>query len=211
MSDRGATARVRQKDWALTEDAFNRLLGYLDADRERAGEKYEQIRQKLTKLFKWRGCSSPEECADRTLDRVARRIEQGCELHVENPYVYFHGVALNVLREHWREADKETEGIDNLLQSADLCIDPREQQEEEAEIEQREQRLLCLERCIQRLPMESRQLVVKYHQLAAARIDARKRLASVLGIPLNTLRTRVCRIRIALEACVDGCLKRRGA
>ncbi|HUA58481.1 MAG TPA: hypothetical protein VML19_06995 [Verrucomicrobiae bacterium] len=38
------------------------------------------------------------------------------------------------------------------------------------------------------------------------KIDARKRLADALGIPLNILRTRICRIRSALETCVSACL-----
>jgi hypothetical protein len=33
--------------WVLTREAFERLLAWLDPDRERAGQKYEKIRQKL--------------------------------------------------------------------------------------------------------------------------------------------------------------------
>jgi hypothetical protein len=70
-----------KKDWVVTQSAFDRMLAELDPDRERAGEKYEQIRQKLMKFFQWRGCSSSaaEEHTDRTIDRVARKVEEGAE------------------------------------------------------------------------------------------------------------------------------------
>ena len=38
---------ARKKDWTLTKEAFERLLDSLDANRERAGEKYENVRRKL--------------------------------------------------------------------------------------------------------------------------------------------------------------------
>lgn len=78
----------------------NKLLAQLDADRESAAEKYEQIRQKLTKFFQWRGCLTPDECVDLAIDRVTRRIAEGVEITTRDPYLYFHGVAINVLREY---------------------------------------------------------------------------------------------------------------
>ena len=93
---------THKKDWSLTSEAFNRMLLSLAEDREAAGEKYEAIRAKLNKLFRWRGCASPDEYTDETIDRVARRLSDGAELRTE-PYLFFHGVALNVLREHWKQ------------------------------------------------------------------------------------------------------------
>src|SRR5215813_5974815 len=97
---------VLKKDWVVTQAAFEQLLGHLDPDREQAGEKYEQIRRKLTKFFQWRGCAVPEEFADRTIDRAARRMAEGAEMRSQDVYVFFHGIAVNVLREHWKEAQK---------------------------------------------------------------------------------------------------------
>jgi hypothetical protein len=45
----------------LTADTFTRLLHRLDADRERAGEKYEDLRRTLIRFFEWRGAPYPEE------------------------------------------------------------------------------------------------------------------------------------------------------
>jgi len=39
----------------LTTDTFARLLHCLDADRELAGEKYEDLRRLLIRFFEWRG------------------------------------------------------------------------------------------------------------------------------------------------------------
>ena len=83
----------------VSQASFDRLLSLLDSDRERAGERYELIRQKLTKFFQWRGCSEPEEYADRTIDRVARKVGEGAEIRSSEAYAFFHGVAVNVLRE----------------------------------------------------------------------------------------------------------------
>src|ERR1700686_2943895 len=88
-----------KKDWIVTQASFDRLLQKLDSDRDRAGEQYLRIRQKLSKFFEWRGCISPEECADRTIDRAARRIDEGSEIHASDVYLFFHGIAVNVLRE----------------------------------------------------------------------------------------------------------------
>ena len=64
---------ARKKDWTLTKEAFERLLDSLDANRERAGEKYENVRRKLIEFFEARGSNSPADRADQTINRVARR------------------------------------------------------------------------------------------------------------------------------------------
>ena len=55
--------------WTLTAEAFAKLLACLDPDSEKAGQKYETIRQRLMKFFDWRGAYFPEDCADDTLNR----------------------------------------------------------------------------------------------------------------------------------------------
>src|SRR5688572_21938576 len=62
-----------KKGWVITREAFDRMLAELHPDIERAGEQYEKIRQKLVKLFEWRGCPHAEECADETFNRVAKK------------------------------------------------------------------------------------------------------------------------------------------
>jgi hypothetical protein len=59
----------------LTANAFAKLLDCLSADRERAGEKYEDLRRTLIRFFEWRGAPFPEEHADETFNRIA--FEEG--------------------------------------------------------------------------------------------------------------------------------------
>ena len=71
-----------------------------------------------------------------------------------------------------------------------------------------EQRLDCLEHCLQGLPPKDRDLIGGYYQgETSVKIHNRRSLAAKLGVPLNALRIRALRIRERLEACVEGCLK----
>ena len=63
---------ARQK-WTLTQDAFDRLLVALGGDRDSGSEKYLELRTNLTRFFEWRGCSFPEDHADETFNRIARK------------------------------------------------------------------------------------------------------------------------------------------
>src|SRR5262249_39699376 len=70
-----APSRPRpHKDWELTPEAFSKLLAELSPDPEVAGEKYEELRGQLIKFFEWRGSFFPDQRADETLNRVARKI-----------------------------------------------------------------------------------------------------------------------------------------
>src|SRR6516165_9977310 len=82
---------------------FEGLLEWLDSDRARAGERYEIIRRKLVKFFEWRGAAEAADLADRTIDRVSLKLEEGGVRREENPSAYFYGVARNILKESWAE------------------------------------------------------------------------------------------------------------
>jgi DNA-directed RNA polymerase specialized sigma24 family protein len=193
---------------SLSQEAFDRLLLCLDADRSRAGEKYETLRRKLVSFFRWRGSGEPEDHADRAIDRGAKRLQEGARLHVDEPYAYFHGVALNVLREHWRESDR----VGDLPPSQTPAMDPDEEDESEAERQGQERRLTCLNACLDQLPAPHRNWIVDYHRgQGREKIDARRRLAETLDTSVRALRIRVYRIRRVLETCVETCVKRAEA
>src|SRR5437868_5161996 len=96
---------VRKKDWTLTREAFEQLLAALDPDRERAGLRYENIRRKLIEFFEARGSNSPADNADETINRVARRLDEG--ERVQDLSAYFYGVARLLLKETLRGLGKE--------------------------------------------------------------------------------------------------------
>lgn len=63
-------------EWALSPEAFDAFLAWLDADRDSAGEKYEKIRRALIKDFVLRECIDPEALADEAIDRVIRDLPE---------------------------------------------------------------------------------------------------------------------------------------
>jgi RNA polymerase sigma factor (sigma-70 family) len=186
--------RSPKKEWDLTQEAFAKFLAWLSPNHEQAGEKYEDIRRKLITIFACRGCTCPEDLADDTINRVIRKVQEIAEAYVGNPALYFYGVAHNVHLEYLRNKP-----ISQPPPSPDTPL------RTEAEYE-------CLEQCIDRLPQRSRELVLYYYQEEKhAKIDLRKRLAQQLGIPLNALRIRACRIRMTLQECVVQCLQQKAA
>jgi hypothetical protein len=62
---------------------------------------------------------------------------------------------------------------------------------------------------MEKLPPDNRVMVLSYYQEEKqAKIDYRKRLADELGINMNALRIKMCRIRASLQECLMECVKR---
>ena len=195
-----------KKDWVLNQEAFDALLVSLDRDQERAGAKYEQIRRALITFFECRGSAAPEDHADDTINRVARRLLEGQAIQVENPASYFYGVARNVLKEHWEAHGREPTPLESESPAVLRSPDPHRLQEQLSERRAKEQRLDCLERCLAELSSKDRDLIRQYYQgETGVKIHNRRRLAETLGIPINALRIRALRIREKLEQCVERC------
>jgi DNA-directed RNA polymerase specialized sigma24 family protein len=187
---------IIKKTWELKGESFDKLLALFDADRERAGEQYEALRAKLTRLFEWRGSSAPDEHADETLNRVTRKVEQGEA--VRDVHAFAGGVARLV----WLEAVKRERRAREALEQM-----PGREGDGNAEA-----RLECFDSCLGKLPGDGRSLVTEYYrEEKAAKIEARKKLAASLGIPHGTMRLRVHRLRAQLEKCVGDCLKKSDA
>jgi DNA-directed RNA polymerase specialized sigma24 family protein len=183
---------------------FERLLRQLDPDRDRAGEEYVRIRQRLARLFVWRGCANADELADRVLERVVKRLDEGAEIYAADPYAFCHGVALMVLRETWREQARQ-HAVEADLTARAVASDDADRGDHH-----RERRHQCLERCLARMPAESRELLRMYHAPEGSAIAARRQLARALSVPLNALRIRVHRLRVELRACIEECAGRAG-
>jgi RNA polymerase sigma factor (sigma-70 family) len=209
MGSPGMQRRPARLRTPLEEDGFERLLARLHPDRERAGHEYEAIRSKLVMFFEWRGWTAADELADETIDRVSRRLGQGEQIQGRDPFLYFHGVAKNVLREAWQTARQQkrrryTTGV--LHRPADGRPGDADDVEEAHEFEKR---LQCLERCLEHLEVEDRTLIQRYYRgQGGARIETRRLIAKELGIPLNALRIRIHRIRARLAGCVRDALRR---
>jgi RNA polymerase sigma factor (sigma-70 family) len=194
--------------WVLTQDAFDGLLARFDEDTRRAAEKYELVRAELVRLFRYRGCTAPHELADQTIDRVARKIAEGEVIPRGEMSNYFYGIARNILKEYFRRPDASASPIDELPLSAHPAKDPEEFAELSETWSAAEQRFRCLEKCIDKLPPETRKLVVEYYEKEeGAKIENRRKLAEQMGISLNSLRIRLHRIRDKIEKCLFECIR----
>ena len=181
--------------WTLTKEAFDKLLESLAPDRDSAANKYLEIRANLLKFFEWRGCPFPEDHADETFNRVARKIVDGEE--IRNHAAYIIGVARLLVLEIIKANTKQREAL-NEFQAVDTTYD------ELAEI-----RIECLQNCLQQLPADSRELIMEYYQGdKSAKIENRKRLGTRLGLTINTLRMRAQRLRDRLQVCVESCVSK---
>jgi len=173
----------------LGQQDFDRLLSWLDRDRERAGILYERIRWRLVTILASRGCTLAEELADETIDRVARRIADIEQIYVGDKAIYFLGVMNNVHHEYLRRPSP-TRLIDT---SVDVAT--------------RETIHACLDNCLETLAPYSRQLIERYYAAdKKAKIDLRKVIARELGIRPATLRLRALRIREKLQSCIERCM-----
>lgn len=141
---------------AITQEAFDALLGWLDTNREQAGQKYEKIRIRLIKIFACRGCGEADDLADETINRVTAKVDSIASSYTGDPALYFYGVAQKVHLEYLRsrpvlqnslKAGRELGSMDVVEADEDI-----------------EQEYACLERCIDQLPPESRRLVLEYYQ-----------------------------------------------
>ena len=198
-----------KKQWTPTEASFRQLLNWLDEGADSRGEKYLEMRRRLTAYFDRRNCLAPDELADETLNRVSRRLEeQGCITDV-TPAHYCYIVAKFVLLEHLRQPDRGNASLDLLAQKGLPRYRGTASLRPDAAGESEQHLLDCLENCLHELEAEDRQLILDYYQgEQREKIERRRTLAASLGLTMNALSIRACRIRNRVEACLRSCFKK---
>jgi len=181
--------------WELTASALERLLVRLDPDPARAAEAYEALRLSLTRFFDWRGAHFPDECADETMNRLARRLDEGAAVADIRGFAL--GIARLVRLERARSPQVRQDELDEeWIGPAPATVerDPEPRLHE------------CLEACLASLAPDARTLILEYYQdQRRQKIDRRVRLATQLGLSANALRSRAQRVRDRLERCVRAC------
>ena len=187
-----------KKGWVLTQELLDTLLAWLDPDRERAGLKYETIRLKLIKIFTSRGGPEAEELADETINRVASKLSEIISNWEGDPARYFFKVAQYIFAEWRKERPKEELNPDSLVMP--IVTDENED----------DQKYECLLHCLEVLRINERKLVVDYYkQQGRAKIEQHQEMATAMGIAINALRIRACRIKGTLRKCVQECVGTR--
>jgi DNA-directed RNA polymerase specialized sigma24 family protein len=199
-----------KKDWILNPPAFRQFLNWLDEGVDSNGERYLEMRRRLAHYYDRRSCSSPDDLADETLNRVARKLEEKGEIVGASPAHYCYIVAKFVLQEFGRRSEQNQTSLDQAQSSgrviASLAVPFRPNVDAVA----KEKLFDCLERCLSKIQPESRELILEYYRgEQRAKIERRSELATSLGLTTNALSIRACRIRSKLEICVRTCAKQR--
>jgi DNA-directed RNA polymerase specialized sigma24 family protein len=199
-----------KKDRMLTHASFHLLLDWLNEENEdddSGGQKYEEMREKLISYFDHRNCKSPEDLADETLNRVALKLDEKGSITNVTPAQFCFIKARQVLHEYWRRPELKEIALEDALvtnppdRHSLLIADPDDEQDE------REERMRCLEHCLQNLKRPDHDLIIRYYYgEERVKIDNRQKLANELGISSKALVVRALRIRKRLEECVEGCL-----
>lgn len=183
-----------KKNWVLSQESFDLLLEWLSPDREQAGQRYEEIRTRLIKIYTNRGCWEADELADETINRVADKLGEVKDSYTGDPALFFYGFVNNIHLEYLRRKPAPVPP----------SMPPMSEEDED--------RFRCLEDCFAKLDSETRELVTQYYQgEKTAKINHRRDLADQMGIAPNALRIRAFRARATLLKCIERCLARRNS
>jgi DNA-directed RNA polymerase specialized sigma24 family protein len=165
----------------LGSEGFERLLLALGTDREAAGHRYLELHGQLSDYFSWQGSEFPDELADETLNRLARKLDEGEA--IQSPDRFAFGIARLVIREDRRSHATRQNAL-------------RKVREMNAGSGREPSGIGDLWECLAALERESRTLITSYYTE-----DDREALARRYGLSLNALRNRAMRIREKLFLC----------
>jgi DNA-directed RNA polymerase specialized sigma24 family protein len=80
-----------------------------------------KIRANLVRFFEWRGCPFPEDHADETFNRMARKIADGEE--IQKPAGYVMGVARLLVLEIIKSLSRQREALGEYQKSYNEVAD----------------------------------------------------------------------------------------
>lgn len=190
MQESAPRTRIR---WTLDRHSLDSLLSALHPDRKQASLAYEALRERLIRFFEWNHADTPQELADETLDRLARRLS-AYEHEILNPAKFAAGIARLLLKEHFREKGRREAALATMAESYPGLA------RMETESARQDERMAALEQCLRAIPEASRNLIERYFSAESrAHVQQRQRLAEEHGISTNALRNRVMRIKMELQ------------
>jgi DNA-directed RNA polymerase specialized sigma24 family protein len=179
-----------------TAEELQSFLDRLSHNSDEAGQKYNRIHQKLVVMFEGYREAAPHavELADAAIDRIVRLLNADRETAIQNIDAYARTVGKYILMEHRKKKTRE-------LSMEDVPEPP-------APEEQPDIRLMCLTRCLDRLPPADRELVLRYYEHEKSeKIADRQDAAATSNLSAVALRVRVYRIRRSLEKCIEAAMK----
>jgi DNA-directed RNA polymerase specialized sigma24 family protein len=198
-----------KRDPSTSPNAFRQFLNWLDDGSDSRGEKYLEMRRRLVAYFDRKNCVAPDDLADETLNRVARRLEEEGIITGTPPAQYCYITAKFVFLEYLRGGSRSHTSLSELSQvEADAALCAASVTDDEAQ--NKERLSACLEGCLTKLPSSDRDLILEYYRgEQRSKIESRRGLAETLRVSVNALSIRACRIRNKLELCVRECSGQR--
>jgi DNA-directed RNA polymerase specialized sigma24 family protein len=121
---------------------------------------------------------------------------------IQNINAYSATVAQFVFKENLRNPARQSESLEENPNVQNFAEKSGTRNDESENL-----RFDCLEKCLSAMDLETRKLLIAYHDTDdRTMIPTRRLLAESLEISLNTLRIRVCRLKSKLENCVRDCV-----
>lgn len=186
-------------------DGFDILLERLDQDDLRAGCKYRNLIRILLGFCEqqMRYPAYADDIVRRTIDIVVEKLAGGRNILNLNAYSF--AVARHLLSDYRKRLLPEY--IDDNLTHTLKC------NRHLAQIDSIGKEIMeeCREKCLQSLPDEQRNLIVKYYERGLHCKVYREEMARNLGISVEALNNRISRIRKKLNQCCHNCASRLNA
>ena len=194
-----------KRHWNPTPEAFAQLLAWLDEGTDSGGERYLATRRRLVSYFSRKNCRTPDDLADETLNRVARRLQEEGGITDAPPAQFCYITARFVFLEHLRSFDRK---VGDFSGSPDGSHPIEPSTPPVFEVESRTIEMDCLDRSLGSLAPQDRELLLGYYSGdGRARIDGRKALAERLNMSVNALTIKASRLRARLEISVRDCVQ----
>lgn len=187
------------------QESLETLLTWLDPDRDEAWAKYQEIWERLIKIFTWNRCKGVEDLAGEVIRRVEPKVPELLKTFSGDPALYFYGVAQKVVLETPRTEARfsefqEESGVGGFT----YPVDPEA-------VDVYELKLGHLDYCLDQLSEKDREIVLEYYQFdSESKLADRKRLAERLGLTMNALWIRASRLRSRVRKCVRKRIEQEG-
>ena len=186
----------------LIPENFNDLLKWFSANRETAGEKYEEIRNGLIRYFYFKGCDDAETLADEAINRVASKLPVLDLSNNTKPINLFYGFASKIYLEQLKQLKTQTVEFNPDVHAPVV--------NEIQTLETGNKKQECLEECLAKLSDEDRDLIVGYYSFEKAeKIEFRRKLAERLKLESNAIHVKIHRLRKSLRKCIEKCTAKK--
>jgi RNA polymerase sigma factor (sigma-70 family) len=199
--------RAQKQEASAPEKVEDKLLRLLDADPDRANQRYQSLFQNLVKLFATRHCTDPENLAGETITRVYLALSNGLviDLQLEN---FVFGVAKKILLEDYKRQRKAAVPLEELPAEQEPLTHPFDNN---LDLPRWQQEIYhqCCQQCLQAFSEEQRNHLMLFYQgnREGEMKRQRKQLADQLGITTRALSSRMVRMREKLDFCIEACIK----